>query len=257
MKTNYPLRGKKQKRSGAKIIFALVICLILGFFAKGVIAGTFSSVIYFTGNLIGKIIPPGFHTISTLSHENQELREKVALLAAENVDRQLLKAENIKLKEGYGRTTNEEVLYSVVLNKSPFSPFDTFILDTGTNQGVSVGDTVIVGNVAVGTIVDTGASYSKAELFSSPGKTFEGTLGSHGIKIQATGEGGGIFRAMLPIGTAVAEGDDLILPALSPKVFGTVEKVEELPTEGFKQILFSLPINPAEVSSVGILKATR
>jgi hypothetical protein len=39
-------------------------------------------------------------------------------------------------------------------------------------------------------------------------------------------------------------------------VFGTVERVEELPTEGFKMILFSLPINPAEVSTVGILRAS-
>ena len=70
---------------------------------------------------------------------------------------------------------------------------------------------------------------------------------------NATGIGGGDFEALVPIGTDVSEGDSLILPSISPKVFGVVLKVEELSEEGFKKISFELPVNPDEISSVGIV----
>jgi cell shape-determining protein MreC len=253
MKMNYRLHAKRRPNTGAKILFVIAICLILGYFARGIFAHPLSTLGYYVSNAIGFIIPPGFRGTTALSKENESLREKIVLLSAENADRNALAAENMTLKEGFGRTDDEKIVYAIVLRKPPFSPFDTFILDAGTNQGVAVGNTVVVRSLAIGTIVEVGDTYSKAELYSAPGKIFDGRLSSEGITLQVTGEGGGAFQAMLPIGTPVSEGDTLILPAITSKVFGVVEKVQDLPIEGFKKVLFSLPINPAEVSSVGIV----
>ncbi len=253
MKTNYHLRGKRKSRIGAKFIAAIVLCLIIGYFAKGPVARVLGSLSYFVGNIVGAVVPPGFRGALALGKENQQLRDKIMLLSAENADRNVLALENRELKERLGRTEEDTIVHATVLEKPPLSPFDTFLLDAGTNHGIKNGDIVIIGNLSIGVIVEAGKSYSKAELYSSPGKVFEGRLGSKGISIQAEGEGGGMFQAMIPIGTEVSEGDTLILPSISPKVFGIVEKVEELTNEGFKKILFGLPINPSEVTSVGVI----
>lgn len=253
MKTNYHLHAKRRSHTGAKILFVIALCLILGYFARGILAYPLSVLGYYVNNAIGFIIPPGFRGTAALSKENESLREKIVLLSAENADRNVLAAENMTLKAGFGRVSDEKIVYAIVLKKPPFSPFDTFILDAGAKQGIAVGNTVVVRSLAIGTIVEVGDTYSKAELFSSPGKIFDGRLSSEGITLQATGEGGGVFQAMLPIGTPVSEGDTLVLPAITSKVFGIVEKVEDLPIEGFKKVLFSLPINPAEVDSVGVV----
>jgi rod shape-determining protein MreC len=250
---NYRLHAKRRPHTGAKILFVIALCIILGYFARGILAHPLSSLGYYVNNAIGFFVPPGFRGTTALSKENESLREKIILLSAENADRNLLAEENAMLKEGFGRTDEEKIVYAIVLKKPPFSPFDTFILDAGTDQGIAVGNTVVVKSLAIGTIVEVGSTYSKAELYSSPGKIFDGRLSSEGITLQAIGEGGGVFSAMLPIGTPVSEGDALVLPAITSKVFGIVEKVQDLPIEGFKKVLFNLPINPAEVGSVGVV----
>ncbi len=251
---NYLSHAKRKRRNlWIKLISVILGSVVIGLFARGVVVRPLSYVSYYFSNAVYSLVPQGFRSALEQSKENQALKDKILLLVAENADRNVLSSQNEELKSKLGRSDKQKVLYATVLEKPPISPFDTFILDVGSDQGVKLGDTVVVGNLAVGDIIDVGNLYSKAELFSSPERTFTGNLAPKGLTLQAVGKGNGTFEALLPIGSKVAEGDALILPSISSKVFGLVEKVEELPEEGFKKILFGLPINPSEVSSVGII----
>jgi len=236
----------------AKSLIVIVICAALAFIFSGPIVWALSVLSHTVSNTLSGLVPQGLRSAATLQAENQDLRDKVTLLLAQNSDRTALAAENISLKAMLGRVEKEKIIYAIVLQKPPISPYDTFILDVGARNGVKVGNIITVGNLAIGIILETNTGTSKAELFSSPQKVFEGRLGSKGISIQATGQGGGTFESLVPIGTIVSEGDALVLPSVSTKVFGIVEKVETLEEEGFKKVLFGLPINPSLVSNVGV-----
>jgi cell shape-determining protein MreC len=111
-------------------------------------------------------------------------------------------------------------------------------------------DKVIYGSLVIGNIVEVGDGYSKAKLFSSPGNVFSGTLGEDDIKVEVKGIGGGGFYALVPIGSKSEVGDALIMPNISSKVYGVVQRVEELTAEGFKKLYFVMPINPNQIREV-------
>lgn len=254
MKMNYLLRGKKSKWNQKKTASAIILlCILFGFFARGFIAKNISKVSSAITSSLYSIMPQGFRSKAELADENRALADQIVALSAANADRNRLARENTELKNNFKRSDKRKLVYAVVIKKPPSSPYDTFIIDVGDESGIKQGDTVIFGNVALGTVVETGKNYSKAELFSSPGKVFRGVFGADNITIEVKGLGGGVFESLLPIGTKVALGDDLILPSISPKVFATVEKIEEKQSEGFKRVLFTLPINAGQIGAVGII----
>lgn len=251
---NYLSHVKKRKRyTWQKIAIIVVLCLIFGLFMK-------SSIVYtvtFFSNTIGgglyALLPQGFRSNVELAKENADLKNKIQILSAENADRKALAIENADLKFRFGRSDNKKIVYATVIQKPPVSAYDTFILDAGVETGILKDDVVVFGSLAIGVIVDVGNGYSKAELFSSPGKTFKATLGVNNILIETKGVGNGSFEALVPLGTEVVPGDTLILPAISLKVFGVVQKVEDLVEEGFKKVFFALPINPNHIGAVGVM----
>ena len=251
---NYLSHVKKRKRyTWQKIAIIVAVCFIFGFLVKSLIVRS----IVFSSNAIGSslysFLPQGFKSNMELAIENNDLKNKVQTLSAENADRKALATENADLKFRFGRSDNKKIVYATVIQKPPISPYDTFILDAGTETGIIQNNIVVFGSLAVGVIVEVGNGYAKAELFSSPGKTFQAMLGSDNIQIEAKGVGNGSFEALVPLGTEVLPGDTLVLPAISLKVFGIVQKVEDLQEEGFKKIFFALPVNPNQIGAVGIM----
>src|SRR3989344_2375387 len=251
---NYPLHARKSKWNKQKIALAIILlCVFFGFFARSFFAKNISGVSNAIFSFIYSIMPQGFKSKAELALENQALTDQILALSAINADRNELARENAELKNNFMRSDKRKVVYAVVIKKPPSSPYDTFILDTGTESNVLKGYTVILGNVAIGAIVEVGRSYSKAELFSSPGKIFEGVFGKDHLTIEVKGLGGWALESFLPIGTEVSLGDDLILPSISSKIYATVEKIEEKQSEGFKRGLFTLPFNPSQINAVGII----
>lgn len=247
-------RSRTKGRRWGQFTIVLLLCITIGYFASRKLALPLSQVGHYVDELLYSLLPQGFRKSADLAKENETLRQQILILSAENADRKMLFAENAELKLGLGRVLDSKPVHATILKKPPVSPYDTFVLDVGTNNGVTSGDTVAFGNLVIGEIIDVGTSYSKARLFSSPGNVFQGTIGEENISIEAKGIGGGAFEALVPIGANVEEGNTLILPSISPKVFGYVERTEDLTDEGFKKIFFTLPINLNQIGAVSIVK---
>ncbi len=250
---------KKRRRNPLKkIFFILVICLILGFFAKDIIVRTITSVSLGFKGVIAFVVPSGFRSEANIIEENENLRSAVLKLTAENADRNVLYEENQNLKYELGRgatSTNTAKGILAIIKQSPGeTPFDTFLIDAGTEEGVAIDDNVSYGNLVIGKIIDVGNSFAKAKLFSSPGNIFSGSILGTDIKVEAKGLGGGMFEALVPESAIVKEGDALILPSIQSKVFGLILKIENKESEGFKRLLFTLPVNPNQIYSVIVTK---
>lgn len=258
---SYLLHAKKRRKNPIKkILLVLVLCLIAGFFAKGLIVKSITGLAWTFERVVAFILPGGFRTNNEIVAENEKLRNTVVELTALNADRNVLKEENTSLKMELGRRTGSTTakftpeVFAIIKERPGDTPFDTFILDTGTDEGVVVEDSVFYGNLVIGKIVEVGSNYAKAQLFSSPGNIFSGIVSGTDIKIDAKGIGGGMFESFVPESTPVEVGDALILPSITSKVFGLIQEIEIRKEEGFKRLLFTLPVNPNQIYSVTISK---
>lgn len=155
-----------------------------------------------------------------------------------------LQKENEELKKLLGRATENNFVIAQILKKPPFSAYDIFILDIGSEDGIKNGNKVYaLGNILIGEITMTSSQTSKVRLYSSFNEKYEVFISEKNILAEAIGRGGGSFEASLPRDIKVNEGDTVIIPSLSNSVFGTVKKVVSDPARSFSTIFFSQPIN--------------
>jgi len=191
-----------------------------------------------------------------LIRENKELKKQIQALQPQLRSRNLLYEENSTLKELFDRTTEEDTVLAVVLARPNTSLYDTLIVDVGTKNGVVSGDKVVVsGDIVVGIVDKVFAQTTVIKLFSTPGEEVIVMIGTQQIETTATGRGGGNFVARLPRDVGVEEGDSIIMPGITIKLFGVIEKIVTDPTQPFQTILFKNPVNMAEIGWVQIIRS--
>lgn len=208
---------------------------------------------------IKKAAQDGFFSVFSskysLVSENNALKKEVREYEAKLLDRDRLFAENTELKALLGRDAGiEKNLLAAILAKPNQSPYDTLLLDVGSENGVKVGDTVTTyDSIAIGKIKDVYSSTSRAVLFTSPGEEHQGTLLGSNIPLKLTGRGGGNFIIELSREVSVLEETPVFSIGLSPRILGVVEGIFTDPRDPFQSILVRSPINMAELKWVLII----
>lgn len=103
---------------------------------------------------------------TNLVEENQQLKETVATLQAENRRLSLYEQENenlsnlLKTSQKYPDYTT---IVTSVIAKNPGAWFDVFTIDAGTSDGASADMILVAPGGVVGKIVESGLTYSKAQ----------------------------------------------------------------------------------------------
>ena len=250
--------GKKKK----KIVVGVLLFVVISIFGTSLFSDIFSrlgTVIWDSENFISRSIRDTvrlFQSKNALIAENEELKKRLETMVVDALATDIMRQENIDLKEILGRTEDKKVLLASVLRTPPFSPYDTFILDVGEDHGVQIGDYVFVGgHVLIGEIVEVNPHSSKAQLFSSPGKTMAVLVGKKSISVEAVGRGGGNFEIILSREIPVAVGESVIVPQIDSMVLGVVGLVDTDPAKTFQRVLFSTPVNIQGVRWVTVVKA--
>ncbi len=243
--------SSKRTRSPWRGIFivASVLLLIMGAtFARGPLTSFFWS-------LAGPLMEWRFAVGEGV------LRGELAAAEARLADRDFLYAENLELKARLGRPRLPQgrVLAGVV-SRPPATPYDTLVIDAGTEEGVAVGDEVSAGGgVVVGTVSDAYEHSARVMLFSAPGSVYEALLvlsGSAGgtVPLTVEGQGGGSLRAQVPAGTAVAVGDAAVLPGIAGGLSARVSSIEHAESESYITLYFRLPADTLNMRFVEVLK---
>lgn len=196
-----------------------------------------------------------FRSKQALLEENKALKERNVFLMAEAYTLLIVRKENEELKEILDRRVPDRRVLLARARAGPGrSPYGTLLLDKGGADGVRVGDIATVyGDIALGVIDRAYEGSSIVKLFSSPGEETDALLGEGNVPIRAEGMGGGNFKARVPKGVVVKEGDSVVSPVLEVPLLGIVGSVESAPSDSFQSILFQVPINIYELKWVEIL----
>ncbi len=259
---NFPQRNNPRKSRFIPI--ASVIFLIFIFSFSG------------TRNLIFKIATPFWNIknsiASSFSNSIQVLRSKSSLIAENNALKiqinqseedvllsKIIKNENDDLKNILGRKqAGQKQILAAVLEKPFLSPYDTLVIDAGTSDAVSVGDKILAdSSTFIGYVSEVFGDKSKVILYSSPGEKIKVLIGNDNIEKEAEGAGGGNFVAEVPKESGIKEGDTIIIPSISPNIFGVVEKVNFKETDSLERVLFKNPINISELKWVLVLPSKK
>ena len=261
---NYLLDRKNKRNKIIKIALSLVLLFILFYFRTGVLSGLsgvvhaiFRPVLIVGNNVGGKLsnISSFFRSKNSLLAENENLKSRLTQREADMSAYNSIVDENNQMKEILGRK-NEKVsmVLAAILEKPNQSPYDTLVIDTGTREGVKVGETVFaLGNVPIGRIAEVYSSTSKVILFSSPGEKKEVVIsGSKSAFFQLVGRGGGNFETILPRDFSIDKGTEASLPGITPYVVGVVQTIISDPRDAFTKALLTSPVNIFELKFVEI-----
>lgn len=251
---NYHSRHKKKK-----YIFVIVLLVVLVLvFVRPNMPDWISKGAHFIGNpawSIKQSVTDGISVRSkkSLLEENRKLQDELQRVLINKISNDLLREENISLKEMLGRSIYENTILGSVLVRPGNTLYDTFIIDVGTNNNIQEGDYVIAyGDVVVGYIESVFSNTSVVKLFSSPGEQTDVLLGSDQIAAVAEGIGGGNFTISLPRGVEIHVGDTIVTPTIESQIIALVEEVIVNPTDSFQTILFKGPITLSELRFIEV-----
>ena len=199
----------------------------------------------------------GFSSNKTLALENDALRAQIASTSVALMDRDMLYAENLQLKTLLNNPVSVHTTLAAVLMRPPGSPYDTLMLDVGSQNGVAVGDLVAAGgSIYIGTIEAVYPTASRATLFSAPGETYEALLinkrTNASVPISIAGQGGASLTGQVPAGTDVAVGDRIIFPGVASQLVAQVSAVDSTIEQSFKTVYMQLPVNPFSLQFVEV-----
>ncbi len=188
--------------------------------------------------------------------ENEKLQEENDSLRASMLDYQILERENLELKELLGRLpTVHDFTLATILTKPNRSPYDTIIIDVGSDLGISEGMQVLAfGNIPIGEISKVYASNSLVMLYSNPGQSTEGVIDGSNASIELIGRGGGNFEMTLPLDLPADKGMRVLLPNADLQIIAIVDAIISNPTDPVKKVILHSPANIQSLKWVQVKK---
>jgi len=168
-----------------------------------------------------------FQDMDTLISKNAELENQVTALDSENQQLAADKSELTKLRDLYKLDqtygsypkTAAHVVY-----KQTGNWYNVFVIDKGTNDGISVGMNVLAGNGLVGIVTDAGKSYSVVRSIiddkSSVSGVFSGTdetciiSGSLTLKEQSVCQ---MDVSLIDKDAKISQGQEIVTSQISDK----------------------------------------
>lgn len=250
---------KSKPKSNTKKVFVVVLCIgvslsaVQYFFPRFVtstartlvkpawfIRDTFS---YTTSGFFGH-----FQRIDSLRAENKNLQDELYALKVKEVEFNQMKKDYEELKTLMNTTSSSrgesggQIVTARVLSKPPFTPYDTFVVDGGSADGVQMGDLVYANDaLVIGRITRVSAHTSYVTLFSSGDQTQEFVVGRTGISVAVTGMGGGNFALYVPKDFDIQVGDTLQEPSYGVGVVAEVYAVDQTMQNSFKRVYARVP----------------
>jgi len=164
-----------------------------------------------------------------------------------------LRAENVSLREILGQR-DEPRIAAGVIGRPTALPYDVLMIDKGSDDGIKIDTPVYTGNdTVIGFVAATYQNSSLIALLSTPGFTSTAYIFGPNIYTTAVGIGGGVTRIHVPQGISLNIGDLVVLPSMSPGIYGTVSAVDSVPerAEQYGYLTTEIPISSLKVVAIG------
>lgn len=262
---NFSLKTKESFRPSSKethtktyVVWALVAFVVLVVLKDVITGGT----AFFAQSLysVRHYFLTSSATIPLFLQSRLELLERITSLETELASQRgmsttytYVSEENKELRALLSASSSPRIGAGVVA-RPPFTPYDTVIIDRGSEDGVVLHAPVYYGsNIALGYVRSVFPHTALITLFSSSGvETTVYLFGAH-IFTTAYGEGGGVIRISVPQGVPLEEGRLVVLPSLDTGVLGTIRSIQSISTEPEQHAYVTLdePLQSIRLVSVG------
>ena len=263
MKTNSLQKGSRSREQYGSYAWAIFACLvvIVGFIFSGTTENILQTVFspLWQGSLRAEGGVAGIFSVfsfkQSLIDENAKLKAQVQNLSERQADYDAVKNENAQLSAELGRKPKEASFAAAIILRPPELPYDTFMLDLGSADGISLGDTVLgQDGTYLGVISELYDHSSKALLASTSGIETKTMLSR--VPVSFIGKGGGTYEARIPQAVQITEGDTA---AVVPDSFilGKVAKIEVDANNAYRRVVLSSGINLSEAGYVFIVKKAK
>lgn len=193
------------------------------------------------------------HTKEGLVEENRRLKDALDAVVVEAYAEKTLRAENDYLKSVLQRHPDRSFILARVLASPGATPYDTLLIDIGSDAGLFSGVRVFAdGDFVLGEVTQVFRQSAIVTLYSSSGNELSVQFGATATPATAYGVGGGNFRIILPKGVPVEVGDTIEIPELAPTFAGVVEAIEKPENSSLQDIFFRWPFNISSLRYVYI-----
>ncbi len=262
----HQFRDKKQIAKKRRLIKNLIFLVV---FLAVALTGIFSymnGVLHFLGRpiwqaknvVVDRASDASYlvHTKASIFKQNENLVNENKDLKLRMVDYEILKTENAELKDMFNRgVVAKDFILANILTKPNYSPYDTLIIDIGSNVSIKVGDKVYSNTVIpIGEITAVYDDTALVTLYSNPGNVTEAMLDGTNTSIELVGRGGGNFETTIPTDLQFVKGGIVYLPDISTEVVAIIEDVISRPTDPAKKLLLSSPVNVQNIKWVFVRK---
>jgi len=197
-----------------------------------------------------------FSSRRPLSEDNRSLRERVAELEMRAASYQVLKDENTSLRAIVRLGEDGKGITAPVVSSIRSSPFGTFSIGVGAEDGIMEGSLVMTGDVldggfVVGRINAVGKHTALVLEIFAPNTSIPVVI--RGASVAALGRGGGNARAEIPRGLPVAIGDPVTSRLFGGRLVGVVGAVRSDPSSATSEVYIGLPVNLAALQFVYVI----
>ncbi|MBU1159623.1 rod shape-determining protein MreC [Patescibacteria group bacterium] len=196
-----------------------------------------------------------FKEKEALFQENKDLKEKINELETQILSCHVLDQENKDLKNALSLNKQNEFIVSFIISRPPQAPYDIFILDSGSDDGIENGMMVTAyGEIMVGYIEEVFSKTSRVKLISFPKNETNAFTLSSSTPVMLIGKGGGNMEINLPRGVEINVGEKIVTNSSDPLILGIVDVIQASETDPFQKILLRIPANIYELKYVMVKK---
>jgi cell shape-determining protein MreC len=250
------LLGSNFSKSRAILSAVIVLILIFSIFSPlRSLVGSALTPFFKTGNFFYESlggITRFFSDKNNIITENKKLQDELQNNRVDIAAYESVKQENKQLREELKIKPAGNFITAAIISKPPQMPFDTLFLDGGLTAGVNNGNFVLAGErILIGKIVKVSRNNSTVSLNSFAGAVSEGFVARTNEPIEIKG-GGGNMESRVPIDFDVSVGDKIISGGSVNYLIAVVGAIEEDRSSGFKNILFSMPVDVSKINFVFI-----
>jgi cell shape-determining protein MreC len=243
MRMNYPVQNRQAGASKLAMIIAVLI-LLAGIFLRDPLG-------YWLTRALSPVASGIWEVRNDIRGGDQDL---LGISGAIDKRIELLTEENQALKESLGHTFSSSTKLVNILSSLYSSPYDTFIIDEGSDEGLSVGDHIVsTDGIALGEIIEVYPKISKILLYSAPGNQMEVFLDNL-TRVKIQGEGNQNFFAELPRGIDITASSTFALVGDGNFILARILNVKNNQGDAFQKIFARSPINIHTLKFVYVIR---
>jgi|GEM_PF-2632088 len=255
----YRKKNNKGRLGKILLISFIVLIFILGFFKINFIQNIFQVIGTPFVNIASAITSP-FSNIGNYFVSKNDLIKQIEVQKDEINDLRIrvikvdiLESENAELLSLKNEFVSSESMLAKILVSPSRSPYDTFVINKGSNEGVSNNQRIFYKDMFIGNVIDVSSHTSVIKLLSSSGIETPVKI-SGKYEATAIGHGGGMITMTVPKDLPVDVSDVVTYSGENNHIVGVISHVVLNEEDSLKVLYSALPISVNGLNFVEVVK---